>query len=66
MCFDSGETTGASMNPARSFGPAIAVSTFNPDVWKHHYVYWFGPILGSVVAAVVYRLVLTNLRTESE
>jgi glycerol uptake facilitator-like aquaporin len=54
------------MNPARSFGPALAVSTFNTDVWKHHYVYWVGPILGSIVAAVVYRLVLTNLRTESE
>lgn len=50
-----GMTTGASMNPARSFGPALAVSTFNDDVWKHHYVYWVGPALGSLVAAGIYR-----------
>ncbi|XP_076073499.1 aquaporin-8-like isoform X2 [Mytilus galloprovincialis] len=50
-----GMTTGASMNPARSFGPALAVSTFNDDVWKHHYVYWVGPALGSLVAAGIYK-----------
>ena len=50
-----GMTTGASMNPARSFGPALAVSTFKDDVWKHHYVYWVGPALGSLVAAGIYR-----------
>lgn len=41
--------TGGAMNPARTFGPAIASGT-----WDAHYVYWIGPIIGAVVAALVY------------
>ena len=43
------------MNPARSFGPAVASSTFNTAVWTHHYVYWVGPALGAILAAVLYK-----------
>jgi MIP family channel proteins len=44
-----GPFTGAAMNPARAIGPALA-SGFLTN-W---YVYWIGPIIGSVLAAWIY------------
>lgn len=48
-----GTLTGAAMNPARWFGPALAAGTF--DNW---YVWWIGPFLGAVVVALLYRYLL--------
>lgn len=44
-----GALTGAAMNPARAFGPAL-LSHYWQDAW----VYWAGPLLGGGVAALLY------------
>ncbi|TLZ91372.1 MAG: aquaporin [Methanobacteriota archaeon] len=44
-----GPLTGAAMNPARWFGPAVVSQFF--DNW---YVYWIGPFIGAVVAGLLY------------
>ncbi len=46
-----GPIANASMNPARSFGPAVA-----SNVWDSHWVYWAAPLAGAVIAALVYEV----------
>ena len=57
-----GPLTGAAMNPARTFGPALAGwlagASYNP--WAGHLVYWFGPILGALAAQVIYKRYLSE------
>lgn len=45
-----GPISGASMNPARSFGPALVAG-----VWVDHWVYWFAPLIGAGLGAGVYQ-----------
>jgi MIP family channel proteins len=45
-----GPITGASMNPARSLGPALVAG-----FWPSHWIYWVGPIAGALLGAALYQ-----------
>lgn len=47
-----GALTGAALNPARAFGPALF-----SGMWAGHFVYWTGPIIGGVLAGWIYHSV---------
>jgi aquaporin-4 len=47
--------TGASVNPARTFGPAL-ISGF----WEFHWIYWAAPILGGIIAGLIMNYVYVN------
>jgi aquaporin NIP len=55
-----GPISGASMNPARSFGPA-----FVSGAWQDHWVYWLGPVLGAILGAVAYQWLRTPLTQQA-
>ncbi len=52
-----GPITGASMNPARSLGPA-----FVGGIWQHHWLYWIAPIVGAQLAVIIYRQLSDNFQ----
>jgi MIP family channel proteins len=56
-----GPITGASMNPARTFGPA-----FVSGHWSNHIVYWIGPLIGGLLAGVIYGRFLIRPETRIE
>ena len=54
-----GPITGASMNPARSFGPAfIYALSGGENAFQWHWCYWLAPLAGGAVAAIVYQYFL--------
>ena len=56
-----GPITGASMNPARSFGPALV-----SGLYQGQFIYWTAPIAGSIVAALLYDSLFIRHRHEHE
>ncbi|CAN8235114.1 unnamed protein product [Cochlearia groenlandica] len=48
-----GPFSGASMNPARAFGPALVGWR-----WDDHWIYWVGPFIGGALAALIYEFMV--------
>ncbi len=49
---------GASINPARSFAPALLSYAFSPDHWalQQDWLFWVAPLVGALIAAGIERL----------
>ncbi|CAD7088242.1 unnamed protein product [Hermetia illucens] len=52
MNLAAGQLTGSSMNPARSLAPALIA-----NYWTDQWIYWAGPITGSVFASLCYKYI---------
>ncbi len=50
--------TGTSVNPARSLGPALVMAMENTLALEQLWMFWLAPIIGAVIAAVVWKYVL--------
>ncbi|KYO41090.1 aquaporin-8 isoform B [Alligator mississippiensis] len=48
-----GAVSGACMNPARAFGPALVA-----NYWDYHWLYWVGPMIASLIAGLLIRLLI--------
>lgn len=50
-----GAISGASVNPARTFGPDVVLSILGQNGgWEQYWIYIFGPVIGAVIGALVY------------
>ncbi|XP_064317289.1 aquaporin-8 [Phalacrocorax carbo] len=53
-----GGVSGACMNPARAFGPAVVA-----NYWDYHWVYWVGPMVAAFVVGTLVRLLIGDQTT---
>lgn len=54
----TGNITGSSLNPARTFGPYLGDTLFGgPNLWYFFPIYVIGPIAGAIIAAIVYEYI---------
>jgi aquaporin NIP len=56
-----GPISGASMNPARSLGPALVAGQ-----WTAHWIYWIGPIIGAALGGFAYQFIRESSVSEGE
>ena len=56
-----GPVAGAAMNPARAFGPYVALGDFT-----HYWIYVAGPIVGMMAGALVFRFTHGDLTTPAQ
>ncbi|XP_036135662.1 aquaporin-8 [Molossus molossus] len=53
-----GAVSGACMNPARAFGPAVVANR-----WDFHWIYWLGPLLASLLVGALIRFFIGDAKT---
>ncbi|EHB05804.1 Aquaporin-8 [Heterocephalus glaber] len=53
-----GAVSGACMNPARAFGPAVVAGH-----WDFHWIYWLGPLLGGLLVGLLIRFFIGDEKT---
>jgi MIP family channel proteins len=53
------QVSGASMNPARSFGPALILASDSSGL-SYNWIYWLAPIIGSILAVYSFKMVKTS------
>ena len=59
-----GPISGASLNPARSFGPAVVSLLFDRSPMLYYWIYAVGPILGGLLAANLYRFIFRQVKPD--
>lgn len=66
----SGRITGGGLNSARAFGPAFSMwifeaeayeATYGQNVWEKHWVYWVGPPVGAIIAAIFFKVIFAEV-----
>ncbi|XP_003795792.1 aquaporin-8 isoform X1 [Otolemur garnettii] len=53
-----GAVSGACMNPARAFGPAVIA-----NYWRFHWIYWLGPLLAGLLVGLLIRFFIGDEKT---